>query len=36
MSLIMERVAVRVNQRQKIMLMGVVKDRNLIIVFAMV
>ena len=36
MSLIMERVVVRVNQRQKIMVMGVVKDRNLIIVFAMV
>jgi hypothetical protein len=32
----MERVVVRVNQRQKIMVMGVVKDRNLIIVFAMV
>ncbi len=36
MSLIMLRVVVRVNQRQKIMVMGVVKDRNLIIVFAMV
>jgi hypothetical protein len=36
MSLIMKRVVVRVNQRHKIMVMGVVKDRNLIIVFAMV
>ena len=36
MSLIMERVVVRVNLRQKKMVMGEVKDRNLIIVFAKV